>query len=266
MTNGRWSMPGILKSKMENSLLAHGYRFYGGITVFLMGMFAIHGKAQEKKNMVLTVKEIHFENEADLDEVSRQLEARTELQSISLVNWPAFPYRPDVKFRIAHSGTTIWLKFYVTEDHVLARRTETNSATHRDSCVEFFLDTQKDGNYYNFEFNAIGTTHLAYGPSVNKRTFIDPELIREHIKVRSSLGNLPFEERSGGHTWEMIVGIPAALLVHDKGIRLKGLRSNANFYKCGDETSVPHYLSWNPVGSERPNFHQPQYFGELIFE
>ena len=38
----------------------------------------------------------------------------------------------------------------------------------------------------------------------------------------------------------------------------------ANFYKCGDKTVHPHYACWNPVGGEKPNFHQPQSFGKLI--
>ena len=60
---------------------------------------------------------------------------------------------------------------------------EPNSATHRDSCVEFFIDPMKDGNYYNFEFNCIGTTHLAYGPDRSNRTFIPQEKIIKEIKT-----------------------------------------------------------------------------------
>ena len=36
--------------------------------------------------------------------------------------------------------------------------------------------------------------------------------------------------------------------------------------KCGDDTAVPHFLSWNPIGAPRPNFHTPEYFGEIHFE
>ena len=35
-----------------------------------------------------------------------------------------------------------------------------------------------------------------------------------------------------------------------------GDRWRANFYKCGDETSHPHWASWSPVG--RLDFHRPQ--------
>ena len=38
-----------------------------------------------------------------------------------------------------------------------------------------------------------------------------------------------------------------------------------NFYKCGDLTVQEHYLAWNRVDAERPDFHLPKYFGALIF-
>jgi hypothetical protein len=158
------------------------------------------------------------------------------------------------------------MKYYVEETDILATRTNINSDTHRDSCLEFFLDPRKDGTYYNFEINAIGTIHLAYGPGRGKRSFIDPGLILENIEVESSLGKEPFIEKLGGHRWEMTVVIPAGILVHDQGIVLSGLKANANFYKCGDDMAQPHYLSWNPVQTERPDFHSPEYFGTLMFE
>ena len=77
------------------------------------------------------------------------------------------------------------------ENHVLAKNINPNSAVHRDSCVEFFVDPDQSGNYYNFEFNCIGTTHLAYGPSRSSRTFIPSKLISNNIKTWSTLGNDP---------------------------------------------------------------------------
>lgn len=234
--------------------------------LFLLFMIFASCNAQNEALKELKVKEIIADKSVTLAQVSELLEEQTELQSIDVINWETFPYLPEVNFRVAHCNNQIWLKFYVKEEHILAKRTETNSATHRDSCVEFFLDPEKDGNYYNFEFNCIGVTHCAYGPNVRERKFIDAKLIEDKILTRSSLGNQPFEERGGGHEWEMTVVIPAEILVHEKNIQLKGLNANANFYKCADDTASKHYLSWNPVETERPNFHQPTFFGNLIFD
>jgi len=40
---------------------------------------------------------------------------------------------------------------------------------------------------------------------------------------------------------------------------------SANLYKCADETSHPHWLTWSPVEFSSPNFHLPAYFGVLQF-
>jgi hypothetical protein len=224
------------------------------------------GQTPQSDQKMLYVKEIKHQGEADLGQVAQLLEEQVPLHTVGTVNWEAFPYRPEVKFRIAHSNNQIWLTFYVQEENVLAKRTETNSATHRDSCVEFFLDPDQSGNYYNFEFNCIGVTHLAYGPDRSARTFVDAALIQKEIKTASSLGNRPFEERTGGHVWQMTVVVPSAIFVHQENIQLKHLNAKANFYKCADDTSQRHYLSWNPIKTERPDFHQPAYFGNLVFE
>lgn len=219
---------------------------------------------QEEKKIV--VKQIEHKGEATLEDVSRLLEDQTDMHSISVLNWDAFSNAPLVKFRIAHHNNEIWLKYYVTEDTVLAKRTDINSAVSRDSCVEFFFDPTGDGNYYNFEFSCIGTPHLAYGPARQNRRFVNPDLITEHLKIKSSLGDRPFDEKTGGHTWEMTVVIPAELLTGNEGIGLAGSTSRANFYKCGDDISPKHYLTWNPVGTTKPDYHRPEYFGTLIFE
>ena len=48
----------------------------------------------------------------------------------------------------------------------------------------------------------------------------------------------------------------------DPDFRFAGVL-RANVYKCGDRTSHPHWMSWNPVRTL--NFHAPDEFGQLIF-
>ena len=84
------------------------------------------------------------------------------------------------------------------------------------------------------------------------------------IKRFSSLGIKPFEEKTGNFEWKLTVEIPFSLI----GIQTDELPTviKANFYKCGDETAVPHFLSWNHIMTKESDFHQPKFFGELIFE
>ena len=37
----------------------------------------------------------------------------------------------------------------------------------------------------------------------------------------------------------------------------------ANFYKCADKTKRPHFVSWRPIDLPKPDFHCPQFFGEI---
>ena len=71
------------------------------------------------------------------------------------------------------------------------------------------------------------------------------------------------QDFSGGiWNWRVTVVIPFSLIGVDPENLPERLR--ANFYKCGDETAHPHFLSWSPIGTPSPDFHRPEFFGELI--
>ena len=212
----------------------------------------------------LFIKKIDIKKAISLAEADHLLETKTVINPIDTINWEEFPYRPDLKFRIGHVNNEIWLKYYVTEKNILAQETKTNGEVYKDSTVEFFVSV--DGkNYYNFEFSCIGTIHLAHGAGRNNRKFIDNKTV-EKIEIKSSLGNQPFAEKSGNFSWEMMIRIPIGCFAFDKITTLHELKATANFYKCGDETSEPHFVTWNPIGTENPDYHCPEYFGEVLFE
>ena len=219
-----------------------------------------------KTNMKkLIVKEIHHNGVIGIDLAEQLLESNAEFQFIETINWTEYPYKPEVKFKMAYCEDQIFLKYYVTEENIMAKETKINGEVYKDSCVEFFISTNGKNTYYNFEFNCVGIPHVGYGPGRANRVSVNPEILKL-IMVRSSLGNQPFKEKTGGYQWEMMIIIPKECLTYDKDIVLKGLKANANFYKCGDETSKPHYVSWNPIGTDNPDYHQSAYFGELSFE
>jgi len=213
----------------------------------------------------LTIKEIPHKGELGLALAEQLLESNAEFQYIETINWTEYPYKPDVKFKIAYCRDNILLKYYVTEENIMAKETKINGDVHTDSCVEFFFSPKKDGAYYNFEFNCIGTVKLGYGKERANRVLTNPEILKQ-IQIKSSLGNQPFDEKTGGHTWEMMISIPKECLSYDENISLKGLKARANFYKCGDNLSKPHFVTWNAIVTENPDYHQPEYFGQIIFE
>jgi hypothetical protein len=84
------------------------------------------------------------------------------------------------------------------------------------------------------------------------------------IKRFSTLGRRAFNEMEGMFEWELTVKIPLRIMgINPENIPTK---IQGNFYKCADGTDSPHYVTWSPVKTEIPDFHRPEFFGELIFE
>lgn len=212
----------------------------------------------------LFVKEINPKGNLSLAEAEHLLENQTVTHHVDKINWKEYSYRPDVLFRIGHTGDEIWLKYYVAEKHLRAVETNINGDVYKDSCVEFFISHDND-NYYNLEFSCIGTVHLAWGPNRHNRKKINPELINK-ISIRSTLGNQPFDKKSGDFQWEMMIRIPIECFTFSNLKSFNGLKASGNFYKCGDETEVPHFVTWNPVQTNQPDYHRPEYFGSIEFE
>ena len=114
------------------------------IFVFLMGCSNMN-----EKTKALEVSKVFVKDTLSFESISNAIEKKTALNTISWLEWNKFPYKPQVDFRIAHDDSLLFIKFYVKENHPLAKRSEPNSATHRDSCVEFFIDPIGDGNFNN---------------------------------------------------------------------------------------------------------------------
>jgi hypothetical protein len=199
-----------------------------------------------------------------LEEISAFLDTQRAQIQIDTLNWKGYDYKPDVSLALSYSDKEVFLKYYITEDYFKAEKTQTNEMVCEDSCVEFFVSPEDDGIYYNIEFNAIGTCLIGtgYDRSTSKRADVD---VISKIRRLSSEGSMPVKERPGKHTWTITVAIPFEVFFKHKIKDLKGKTFRANFYKCGDKLTVPHYVTWNPVGTEKPDYHQPEYFGMLRF-
>lgn len=212
----------------------------------------------------LFVKKTDAKKNLLISEIDHILETQTVSHSIDHRNWESFDYKPNVLFRIAHCTDEIWLKFEVKEKNIRAVETKINGDVYKDSCVEFFISFNP-GNYYNLEFNCIGIPHVAYGKGRNNRKFVSEDLIKK-MEIVSSLGNRAFTEKSGNFNWQMVIRIPVEIFSYSDIKSYNGIKAKANFYKCGDETSTPHYLTWNPVNTVSPDYHRSEFFGNLLFE
>ena len=46
----------------------------------------------------------------------------------------------------------------------------------------------------------------------------------------------------------------------------KPVSMRGKFNKCAEATSQPHYLSWAPIKTPAPDFHRPEFFGDIILD
>ncbi len=202
-----------------------------------------------------------------LETISKSLD-EFPVNFIDVVNWKEYPYKPDVSFKMGYTKDALYIKYQVHEKAVRAVNSEPNSEVWEDSCCEFFCDFDGKG-YYNLETNCIGTQLFGWGESMEdrelaakNRTRADTSVINKIRKV-STLGSEPFDVRTGDFSYEIVMAIPVnAFFTHKLNFE-KGMTFKANFYKCGDKTPDMHFLSWNPIRVDSPNFHLPEFFGEV---
>ncbi len=213
--------------------------------------------------------EVPFLQLADdnLETISKSID-KLPLNHIDVVNWAEYPFKPEVSFRIGYSKGALYIKYFVREPAVRAVNHEPNSEVWEDSCCEFFCDFDGKG-YYNLETNCIGTQLFGYGKSMadrelaaKSRTRADVSLINK-IRKSSTLGSEPFDVKTGDFSYEIVMAIPVDVFYEHNISFVKGMTFKANFYKCGDKTPEMHFLSWNPIGVGSPNFHLPEFFGEI---
>lgn len=197
-----------------------------------------------------------------LNNISEQLDT-IEKHDISYVPWELYAYKPIVDFAIAYTDYALLLKFFVSENDLRAIYAKSNEPVYKDSCVELFISFEDNMGYYNFEFNCAGTCLLGFGKGRNERLQLSDELINR-IRYQSLLK--PSVHPEANISWELTLEIPFDVFHYHQIKNLKKKRARANVYKCGDDLPKPHFLAWNEIKTEEPDFHRPEYFGLFEFD
>ncbi len=186
--------------------------------------------------------------------------------SIDHYLWLHNGYEPRVEARLLYSEKFLYVRFDVGEGRVRARYTRFQDPVYKDSCVEFFVDAfpALGRGYLNLETNALGTLLAAFGPDRERRKPLSKGDLKGFAVSSTVKASVDGEIAAG--RWALAYRIPLGLFRKLYGQEIvPGVAAAANFYKCGDETAVPHYGAWSPVGTPRPDFHRPEYFGRLVF-
>lgn len=175
-------------------------------------------------------------------------------------------YTPRAEAFVAVSESALRVCLTAWEETIRAEGRQRNDLVCLDSCLEFFFAPIPGSlAYFNFEFNPHGTMYVGFSPEGTRASSAKitdaPDNGYFRVETRHMLG------RGADSRWQVGFDIPFEFIrrfVPDFDIcRNGGIRGN--FYKCGDKTEIPHWGSWNPIGTEGPDFHRPEYFGEMPF-
>jgi hypothetical protein len=177
---------------------------------------------------------------------------------------------PKTQVKIAYDDEALYLIFRVEDQYVRAVAPGHQRIVCTDSCVEFFFTpgTNLAVGYFNLEMNCGGSMLFRFQTAPDKGQVAVAERDLEKIKVFHSLPKIVDPEMKDPVTWTVEYRIPLQVIKDyaPMAAPAKGVAWRANFYKCADGTSHPHWLTWSPVGFPSPRFHLPEFFGTLEFE
>lgn len=194
----------------------------------------------------------------------KKLFKKIDYNHIDKYAWEKPDEHRKVRFKMVHNNSNIYLIYDVVEPEMTATYANHNDPIYKDSCVEFFIAFEEDTNYYNFEFNCLGSCLLEWGPDRHRRKLLDTHTI-DLIKVETKIKRVTENNVTLFH-WKIFIKIPLETFKFNTLKSLKNINAKANFYKCGDNLSKPHYITWNPIQADQPDFHLKSYFGDLKFK
>lgn len=183
---------------------------------------------------------------------------------------PAPSFIPETQAKMRYDDENIYVIFHVHDRHVRAVAQAINGPVWEDSCVEFFFSPSHETllPYFNLEVNC-GGTPLMQCNQVPRQTYqmVDPADMAR-IEIAHSLPGIVEPEINEPVAWTVEYRLPLDILeTYAQIVRPQpGVTWRANFFKCGDKTSNPHWLTWSRITNDRLDFHQPEFFGRLTFE
>lgn len=178
-------------------------------------------------------------------------------------------HRPKTLAKLAWDDHSLYLIFHVRDRYVRAVAKQYQDPVCADSCVEFFFTpgSRLGFSYFNMEINCGGTMLFWWHPEGKKAIPVAAEDSGK-VEIGHTLPRVVDPEIVEPTSWILECRVPFTVLQKYCPRAVKPAPDviwKANFYKCGDATSHPHWLTWSFVDYPKPKFHLPQSFGVLEF-
>ena len=156
----------------------------------------------------------------------------------------------------------LYISFVALDKHISAVLTERDDPVSRDDAVEVFVapDTSDVHQYFNFEFNALGTI-LDRSPHTDRSSSWNSE-VAVAIRVEGTLN----EEVDEDSVWVTEVAIPFSTFAGFAPALppAPGDTWRLNLYRIGGAVN-PQFSVWSDTRTERAQYHVPERFGVVHF-
>jgi hypothetical protein len=183
-------------------------------------------------------------------------------------------HHPRTQARMLYDDEALHGIFRVEDRYVRCLHLGYQSDVWRDACVEFFVKPKEEVGHFNFEMNCAAQLLCGYVQDATRfadgsfaKSLRIPEEQGRSVSVATTLQGPVDPEHAESLNWCLRYRIPLALLEVYTGPlgELSGQHWRANFNKCAENNSHPHWGTWSSIGEEL-NFHQPKRFGVITFE
>lgn len=176
-------------------------------------------------------------------------------------HWPGTDTKVNAGMSAWYDVDYLHLTFTTSDAPIICSAFGDQKPVSCDSCVEAFIEPVEGGEYFNFEVNINGSLYVSrrYGRPNPTRLTLDE--CKSVLRKANPQITEPTSRYGNDNKWTLSLDIPWKLL----GVQPRaGLRMRGNFYACSSNAVPPYYLTWAPIHTPAPDFHRPEYFGELI--
>lgn len=179
------------------------------------------------------------------------------LFELRLSNFPWGSQPLKVLADLGHDGEHFFVAMRSYESNPRATVTENEGPVHLDSCMEFFFSPCPElrPDYFNMEANPAGAMKFNYGAGRHGR-----------LKTRGFPEVAGMQATRTADYWQLVYQIPFAL-IRENAPEFTGASGSiirANMYRCGEQAACTSFVTLFPIDTEKPDYHRPEYFGEMM--
>ena len=175
----------------------------------------------------------------------------------------------DTEIKMLWSSTYFYVLFDCEDENIQSVYTHYNDHVCEDSCVEIFIspDPTNLSDYYTFEINCCGVMYNKHYDYLGQR---EEHWYPAGVKLGRSIRRYTFKTQDDPSVkrWVIELAIPFYLFDGRTGDTpnppVEGTVWRLNAMRCGDEI-YKQWGIWSENRNDTPQFHLPQYFGEITF-